>query len=537
MSYRSLEEIQEQRRKLEIEQAISLQNAYKSGDVDAIFKAEQFLSKGRRNLKEDLGKSILIDPFNKNVNYGWYEKSSQINFSVLRGMSLTPIPQAISTTRKAQAVEFTEPQSDKYSPGFIIRKKRKSYAIGAENKVTKQEQKEIDELTEFILECGDIENRWMSEDFGSFTQKFIDDSLALDQGCFEVVRGRVPKLEDIREFYSVDGATIRLADSFDNSNTRFEQREAINGHFPSYIQLIDGRIENEFYPWEMCVGIRNPQTNIRSNGYGRSELETLINTVTDLLNASMYNSNYFRIGSNPKGILRVKGMNTSRIEEFRQNWLADMAGVQNSHKMPIIDSDQLEFITTQQSNKDMEYQKYLEFLIKIACAIYKISPEEIGFTLEGTGAGGGGLSGGDNKTELEYSRTKGLIPLIKFLQKKLNKYIVGPKSGGKYEIVFLGLNQLTEQGELEDDIKKVTNGGMSMQDFFKKYSNRDFDEENDIILNPIYLQYKQIMAMGDPNSNEFVEDEEASTGTTDEDNPFMQKAVQFLDEELNNKPI
>jgi len=529
---RSLEDIENDKMRLEFERHFALQKAYESKDVDAIMKAEAFLRKNNVNPQKDSSKAIVIDPFNRNINYGYYEKSSNLNFGMLRAMSLTTVPQAVLKTRKAQMVEFTNPQPDKYSPGFIIRKKRKSYAQGQDEKVSKQEQAEIDELTEFVLNCGSNENTWMSEDFGVFVQKFIDDSLSLDQGCFEIVRGRVPRLEEILEFYAVDGTTMRIADSIDNENTKNEKKEAINGYFPSYVQVIDGQIMNEWYPWELCMGIRNPQTNIRTNGYGRSELETLINTVTDLLNASSYNSNYFRIGSNPKGILKVKNMNTSRIEEFRQNWMADMAGVQNAHKMPIIDADTLDFVSTQQSNKDMEYHKYMEFLIKMYCAVFTISPEEIGFTLEGTGTGGGGLSGGDNTTELEYSRSKGLIPLVKFLQAKLNKFIVGPKSKGKYELVFLGVNQKTEEKELESDIKQVTNGGMAMQDFFRKYSGRDFKPDEDIILNPVYLQFKQMQSMmggpGDPNSNEFVDNEEV-----DSDNPFVSKAQVFLDTEIS----
>jgi len=533
MNFDSLDKLQEYKRKLEIQENLMLQSAYKSGDVDAIFKAENYLKAKFGNVRaNDEGRAILIDPFNKNINSGFFEKASVLGFPMLRAMSNTPIPQAILKTRKGQVVEFTNPQTDKYSPGFVIRKKRKTYNSTQEDKVNKKEQQEIDELTEFILNCGDIENKWGGEDFGDFAQKFIEDCLALDQGSFEIIRGRVPKLDDIREFYSVDGATIRLADSYNNERNQFEREQKINGYYPSYVQVIDGQIQTEWYPWELCLGIRNPQTNIRSNGYGKSELETLVNTVTDLLNASMYNSQYFRIGSNPKGILRVKNMNTNRIEEFRQNWLADVAGVQNAHKMPIIDADTMEWINTQSNNKDMEYHKYMEFLIKISCAIYTISPEEIGFTLEGTGTGGG-LGNGDNSTELEYSRNKGLIPLLKFFERKLNKYIVSPKTQGKYEIVFLGLNQVTRKEELEEDIKKVNGGGMSQQDFYRKYSGKEPDFDEDIILNPIYLQYKQMMAMGDPNSNEYMDDEYGNEDEDSANNPFLEKAVTFVDQELN----
>lgn len=526
----NLDQIREQQLRLQVEEQLALQNAYKSDDVETIMKAMKYSASKER--PQSNGKSILIDPFNQNVNDGYYNKNSNLSFGMLRAMSMTPIPRAIIGTRKAQISEFTTPQTDKYSTGFIIRKKRKHYQVDEDAKLSKQEEKEIDLLTEFIINCGDKENKFHADDFEKFAGLFIEDSLSLDQGCFETVRGRKSTMDNIVEFYAVDGATIRIADTWDDDAVKNKGSKKINGYYPSYVQTIDGVINSEFYPWDLCFGVRNPQTNIKSSGYGRSELEDLTNTVTDLLNAAMYNSQYFRIGSNPKGILRVKNMNTTRIEEFRQNWMADMAGVKNAHKLPIIDADSLDFINTQGTSKDMEYHKYLEFLIKIACAHFKISPEEIGFTLEGTGTGG--LGGGDNKTELEYSRNKGLVPLLRYLQSKLNKYIIGPKTDDKYELIFVGYDQKTEQEELEDDVKKVTNGGIAMQDFFKKHSGRDFNKEEDIILNPVYLQYKQMEAMSEGmESDEYMDNEFGDDG--DDDNPFIQKAVKFIDEELNQQ--
>jgi hypothetical protein len=524
-----LENIQEQYRRLQLQEQLMIQRAYESGDVDAIMKAESYVHKAKRT--QNSVKSIILDPFSSKVNYGWIEKNSNLSYSVLRGMSLTPIPRAIINTRKEQVAEFCRPQEDEYSTGFMIRKKKKHFLSDKENKLSKAEQQEIEDLTNWMINCGNINNKWHGDDFESFVRKFIEDCLSLDQGTFEVVRGRNSSMENIVEFLATDGSTYRIADSYDEDEAKKDKKDVmINGYLPSYVQLIEGRIVSEFYPWELCFGVRNPQTNIKSSQYGRSELEDLINTVTDLLNASSYNSNYFRIGSNPKGILKVKNLNTTRIEEFRQNWLSEMAGVQNSHKMPIIDADQLEFISTQQSNKDMEYGKYLEFLIKISCAIYKISPEEIGFPLEGMNASS--LSQGDNKSELEYSRNKGLAPLLRFLQNKINKMLIGPLTNDKYEFIFTGFDKKTEMAELESDIKKVTNGGMSVQDIFKKYSGRDIDLDKDIILNPIFLQYKQMMAMGNPESNQYIEDEFEDE---EDDNPFVSKAVSFLDEELNHK--
>lgn len=48
-------------------------------------------------------------------------------------------------------------------------------------------------------------------------------------------------------------------------------------------QIIRHPVSDEyvvFYPWELGYGVRNKTTNVLRNGYGCSELETLIEIVT-----------------------------------------------------------------------------------------------------------------------------------------------------------------------------------------------------------------------------------------------------------------
>ena len=48
-------------------------------------------------------------------------------------MSKTPIVNSIIKTRKNQVADFAEPQEDKYSNGFVVRKKKK---MGIEQKMS-----------------------------------------------------------------------------------------------------------------------------------------------------------------------------------------------------------------------------------------------------------------------------------------------------------------------------------------------------------------------------------------------------------------
>jgi len=182
--------------------------------------------------------------------------------------------------------------------------------------------------------------------------------------------------------------------------------------------------------------------------------------------------------------------------------------IHNSHRMPIIEADKLDFINTQTSNKDMEYSKYYEFLIKIACACYKIDPSEIGFPMNGSSESKP-MFEGSNEARLKYSKDKGMKPLLNFVQAKLNKYIVQYLKGGKYELYFEGIDAETAQEELENDIKKINAGLMDLETGMAKYGHK-LNEKKDIILNPVYMQHLQMKQMGGEESNEFMEQEETN---------------------------
>jgi len=533
MSVDRLKDIEETQLKLEIEKQLTLQKALESKDADSIFKAQQYIYSLQQKDKDRVAaKSIFIDPFTLNTSSGFLEKNTSISYGVLRNMARTPIARAVIGTRKEQVAEFATPQRDKYSTGFVVRKKLSGLAKDEKeyNKLSKEEQKEIDYVVDFLMNCGVDGNKWHMDTFDSFIRKIVEDSLTYDQLTYEIVRDRRGKLS---EFIATDASTMRIADSYDDDVIKREKYEPINGYYPSYVQVYQGRIVAEFYPWELCFGVRNPQTDILNSAYGRSELEDLINVVTNLLNADKYNANYFRIGSNPKGMFRVSGdVNQSRLDEFKQYWLADMVGANNAHKTPFIQADKMDFISTQLSNKDMEYAKYQEFLIKVFCAIYKISPEEIGFPLDNTPK----LSKGSNREELQYSKDKGLSPLLRFVEEKINKYIVSPLTDGKYEFAFVGYNVKTAEEELGDDIKKVSN--FKTINEIREGRGLKPIKGGDIVLNPVYMQSQQMSMMGDSESNDFVEDEEFDFKEEgrgeDVDNPFAKSAQKSIEEIFNS---
>lgn len=500
----------EQAERMEIMKSIALEKALMSNDVDQIMKAQTYLKTIKKREEVDF-KSILVDPLDMSHSLGFKTKSHNISYDVLRGMAKTHIVKSIIETRKEQISDFCTPRDNKNGVGYVIQKK-KGYLYKPEEKSTplsKAEEKRIEQLMEFVMNCGSVENTWHGDDFDTFARKVIDDSLTLDQATFEIVRNNG---HQVIEFFATDGGTYRVSDSYEEDEAKKEV--LINGYAPSYVQLYNGNILSEFYPWELCFGIRNPSTNIYSNGYGRSELEDMIQTVTAILNADTYNANFFQVGSAPKGILKYSGnINTNTVEDFRRQWTAQVAGVMNMHKIPMINADKLDFITTGQNNKDMEFSKFQEFLIKITCAMYKIDPAEVGFPMQG-GTESAGLGGdGGTKEKLKYSRSKGLKPLLRKFEKWMNKFIVS-QLDPSYEFKFVGIDDDDdEELELERDIKAVSNF-MTLNEVRAK-RNLPPVENGDVVLNPTFLQAMGMAQQGDQESNEAVEGE-------DDQNPFME---------------
>ena len=497
MNYaKQLQTIDYAQKKMEIKRMSIIEKAVKSDnpdDVIAATKAMQKVSGVNKNVSPV--KAFFIDPLDFNSNLGYKDKTFTLTYSTLRKMAGTPIINAIIKTRKNQIADFAEPQADRYSTGFVVRKKAK---LGEGIEMSDKEKKIANKITDFILNCG-RESSWTTDDFDTFIRKIVDDSLTYDQMTFECIRNRKGELE---RFLATDASTFRFADCAfreDYNNPYFtgkggslwynsmplDNYHEIDGYLPQYVQIYQGAVVNQFYPWELCFAVRNPSTSIYSNGYGTSELEELINVVTSMLWGDEYNRRFFSQGSAPKGLLRVKGnINEAALQQFKQQWQAMISGVMNGWKTPVVEAD-VDWIDLQKNNRDMEYSSWMEYLIKLACAIYSIDPSEIGWDISRSG-GNSGLFEASQAERIQNSKDKGLYPMLKFIQRKINKYIVEPIDPD-FEFVFMGMNGITIEKELEMDIKKMSNF-QTINETRQKWDLPELEVAGDVISNSVFWQ-------------------------------------------------
>jgi hypothetical protein len=384
-------------------------------------------------------RAMFFDPMSLVSQAGYKEKSTSLTYDVLRSMAeRTEVINAIINTRLAQIGAFSQPArwKNKTGLGFQIRFKE------AKKKPTKSEEVRLAQLEEMVYNCGYTDRYRSGErrpNFGEFLRRILRDSLIFDQMTFEIIPNR---LGEPCEWWPVDAATIRLAQPhIQNFGDVEDGRDIIK-----YVQIYNNMIRHTFTYREMAFCTRNQDNNIKKNGYGCSELEMLINMVTAILWAEEYNKRFFSQGQMINGVMNLKGQNIppDMLEAFRRQWQALASSVTNAHKVPLLTvKDGVEFINFHSNNRDMEYNAWIEFLVKITTAVYLIDPAEVNFDYRGASESAP-LFESSPEAKLKHSRDKGLRNLLNFVEEKINFHIIHEIDPNLY-FEFVGIDMKDEQ--------------------------------------------------------------------------------------------
>jgi len=466
-------------------------------------------------------KALFWDPFAIIEQLGYKDRPSVLTYGTLKAMVYRqPVIQAVINTRVQQVASFAQPQHDRYQLGFRLKLREQN------KEPTKAERDWMTQMEMLMLRTGVTDNPRGRNDFETFLRKVTWDSLVYDQMCFEVVPNRrgTPA-----EWYAVDAATIRIADAA----STFVDEDATK--LTRYTQIYDGMVIAEYNQDELCFGVRNPRTDIRLFGYGVSELEMLINVVTSLLWAFEYNQKAFSQGSAAKGIINFKGtVPEKQLQAFRRHWYQLISGVENAWKTPITAADELQWINLQQTSRDMEFNAWMDFLIKVACSMYQMDPLEVNFKYGNAGQKSG-LQEASNKEKITESKERGLRPLLRFLERNINQSIIWPINEN-FEFDFVGLDALTRDEIANLNQKRVktflTVDELRAEDDLPPLP----DGKGEVILDPTWLQYAQMkegaMMGGEPQGEmgEGEPEEEEGQGNKKQID-FAQLMAEMEDEE------
>lgn len=427
----------------------------------------------------DEPKGLLFDPFALIDQLGYRDRPSGLTYQTLREMAKrVPTYTAIEQVRINQVCAFAQPQEDEREPGFLIELRDLKKTPG------RQDIRRMNEITDWVLQTG---TAWgpARDDFRTFLHKLTRDSLELDQGCFEINKNRkgIPA-----EFYALDGATMRLADIPPGAEHRTESDTI------KYVQVYDEIIIAEFPVDSLCWGIRNPRSDIRANGYGYSELEMLINVITASLWAFEYNKKFFSQGTAAKGIVNFKGgVPDSKLDGFRRMWQMMIAGVGNAHRTPMVSVDEVQWIDLHKSNTDMEYSAWMDWLIKITCAVMLMDPAELNFNYGNTGQSSQ-MYQAPAEQKMKASKDRGLRPLLSAIAKWINTHLIW-KLDPNYRLVFQGLDAKGEDQKV-DLAQKKSKYLMTVDELRAEEDLPPMkDGLGNVLLDPTWLQNKQAQEM------------------------------------------
>ncbi|EBO9898479.1 phage portal protein [Salmonella enterica] len=421
-------------------------------------------------------KSVWLNNDQVNFQGEYFEKSSNFNFDSMRMMvDRTPILSAVIMTRIRQIKRFCRISPDGIQPGFQVVPRK-----GVNGTLSAAEHDFSRSMQSFFSNCGWETNprqrqRLGRDNLSGFMGKMVRDTLVMDSAPIETEYRRNRSL-GMDGFYAVDGATIRLCadDGYRGDDEIFA------------LQVVQGNVRTAYTFNDLIYVPRNARTDVLNGGYGMSETELLVTTVTGFLNAMSYNQKYFDDNAIPRGVLHLAGdYSQDDLSSFKRYWNSMVRGINNAWTLPVMVSKNGEskasFEKFGVDVNEIMFAKWMTFLTSIICAVYGIAPDEINF--ESFGTGPSRISGGNTEEKLINSKDNGLRPLLAHFEDVFTDFIVSDFNSD-FAFRWTGLDQKSdEQRWREESCARTVNEARTARGY------APIEEKwGDAPLNPTVLQ-------------------------------------------------
>jgi hypothetical protein len=416
-------------------------------------------------------KAIVDDPYFdlQGTQVNFKHKLTRISNKTLKEVSVRDwLVSAIIQCRVDTMLRFSRPEHKRLEMGFrVIKKDSLSH-------YSEEEREEIAAIEDFIYNCGRRENTPGDDKmlFGEFLKLVGRDALTFGHVAVEKVKTRGGGLHRFRPIpaesvYLINKKLSKAqvkADSNqmkqllkpksdnDPANEQTVNESEIKYH--KYVQVsYDNRPLATFGDEDMVFKLFNPQNFTDSQGYCYSPLELAIINVTNHLNVENYNANFFTHGYAARGVLHLKGTVTQQqLANFRRSFYNSISGTQHSWRTPIVAGlDEVQWVPLSASSREMEYINFNNHLMRILCAQFQIDPTELGLDYLITATGRSPMQQANNEYKINYSRERGLMPILMFVEDLINCDIlpaIDKSLGDKYKFVFTGLTDETPQNEI-----------------------------------------------------------------------------------------
>jgi hypothetical protein len=248
-----------------------------------------------------------------------------------------------------------------------------------------------------------------------------------------------------------------------NNNPRGDQE--VNTQDLDYYKYIQTTYDNRtlavFGDEDMVFKLFNPQNFADSQGYCFSPLELAIINITHHLNVENYNANFFTHGYAARGVLHLKGTVTqSQLAAFRRQFYNTISGSQHAWRTPVVAGlDEVNWVPMSGSAKEMEYINFNNHLLRAICAQFQIDPVEIGLDYLTSANGRSPVQQANNEYKINYSRERGLYPILMFIEDLINGDILpalDKNLSNKYKFVFTGYTDESPQTDIAQAQAEMT---------------------------------------------------------------------------------
>lgn len=317
---------------------------------------------------------------------------------------------------------FLKPSTNRNLRGYVVKK------VGEDViKAAGKQSKERKDIEQFLKNTG-LEKNSDRDNFVKFCNKIVRDALEIDQVATEIGFTKAGKPY---AFWAVDGATVEKV-----------LPEQDNPYNIKYVQVINA-IPQAFYPeGTLIFDYQNPRTDVDFSFYGYSNVEQAIDLITSSINTFAYNAGFFTENKLPRGMLLIDGNASQETVEQMEDYITDiMSGsVSNQWRVPILtsgngksgESNSIKWVSLNGTNREMEFQGWLDFLISAIVSLFGCSMEELGLHSSKSQP----VFERNTAPEIEASKSLVLGDMLAFLQQYINQIIEKVFPG--YEIEFVG---------------------------------------------------------------------------------------------------
>lgn len=479
--------------------------------VAAVENAKRAISGIDRKLWRSVPKGTTYDWVNNsNFNNIVYPRD-KIPDRLLRMIEIkNGIVASVITLRIQQIIEFSNISHNKDIPGWEIVLKDPDATLNSKQKQQKEFLEKLFWHTKVSDYNGMVPHHGTIKDMMT---KYVRDRILIDKVCWEIERNQ--KGEAIA-IWVLDGATILpvLPGGFYGSTAQIGY-----GVSPGYNKLTDairltkianippveeiqyvqelffgssgGGISAAFRTSDLIYDLSNEINDVRYYKQGLSVTEKANMAIVAFINALTFNSNGLSRGSIPKIALSMgkdSGYTQEQLEDAQDEWAANLAAMDGQWNIPLLNGD-ARVLNLFPNNREMEYQKYMEFTGALTCAIMGVDSAEIGLRLNQAQAV---LSENQDAKQL-FSKNRGTHEMLGgflYIGNRLLE-ISGYDFANDFLFKFNGLN-VTDKN-YEADLKKKQVETYITVNELRAMDDKEPDEYGDIICNPQYIQYRLAM--------------------------------------------